>query len=91
MMKALLVGGPKNGTVLCIKAGISVRIEHEGRQYEYYKKMFAWHGNEIDAVWPVWVYGDARDAEEVLSMIVKAEIASVGKATELPPDFVYER
>ncbi|ARU30879.1 hypothetical protein CAP31_03765 [Sulfuriferula sp. AH1] len=86
MMKSLLVGGPKNGTVLYIKAGISVLTEHEGKRYEYQRKIFAWYGDKIDAVWPVWLHGDGPDAEEVLSMIQKAEIVPIGKATELASD-----
>lgn len=87
-MKALLVGGPKNGTVLYIKAGITVLTDHDGKRYEYHQKMFACLCDGIDSVWPVWVHGNMPTPAEVLSMIQKAEIYSVDKASEVPPELL---
>lgn len=79
-MKALLIGGPKHGKVLAIKGGVSILTYHEGKQYEYLRQDFMWSGGGIDAVWPIYVYGEISSAYEVLAMVRTAEIQPIGKA-----------
>ncbi len=73
-MKALLVGGPKNGTVLHIKAGFAVLTEHEGKRYEYLRRIFVWELEGKEFAWPVWIHGIVPADEEILAMIRKEEI-----------------
>lgn len=71
MFKALLVGGPANGTSLHIKAGINVMVEHEGERFEYRRTEFVWGKSS----WMIWTHGDEMPPDEALyQMIRKAEI-----------------
>lgn len=68
-MEVLLIGGPKNGTVLHIKAGVSILIEHDGKRYAYRKQAFTFPDSGINAVWEIWVNGDLPEAEDIFVMI----------------------
>ncbi len=86
MPKALLVGGPKNGTVLDIVSSIDDyikidHIDHEEKLYEYRQQIFvftvgdyAYSKEPYDQAWIIWTHGDIPPAREVMAMIEKAAI-----------------
>jgi len=73
MMKALLVGGPKNGDAVHIKAGVDIRTFHEGKQLQYRRTVFVRDGIS----WYIWTHGDPPADDVIFQMIQKAEIPAI--------------
>ena len=84
MKKILLVGGPKHGEVLYLKAGVSVFMEVDGKRYEYRQRIFKFEVGVMERsrepynqAWEVYVHGEPPAAEEILKMLHEKDIPPI--------------
>lgn len=87
MKKALLIiGGPKNGTVLhitdSIKDSAAVVVEHEGNRYEYRQSIFKFEGwvrehsrEPYCRAFEVFIHGELPADNEIIKMIQENDIS----------------
>lgn len=82
MKKCLLIGGPANGKVFQIKAGISVMIQENGNTFQYYPTYFRCN----DYIFEVFIHGDKPEDIVIYRMIKEADLKPIHTFDPINPD-----